>query len=277
MNSSELKLQQFREVQKIAYDCVKYAQYNLKEGMSEKDICEIMKIFFKSREVNDFFHMPFAWFGERTAFSDFHRPLSISNILPHFGKEFMPTNKKIKDGMCVILDVAPIIYNKVVDVGYSFSFGENLEVTEAKRDLIKFRNLILDGVRSERLMSEIYEECNSLLDNLGYENGHSYYPLGVLGHLVGDIPSNKFPKISIRGFQLNAYSFLIKNQINGLLRRDETYGIWNSESHMKISNGLWAVEPHIVKNGFGVKFEEILVVDSNGYNWLSQDLPHLNI
>jgi Xaa-Pro aminopeptidase len=39
-------------------------------------------------------------------------------------------------------------------------------------------------------------------------------------------------------------------------------------------HGLWAVEPHLATKGVGVKFEELLLIDDNGAQWLDDDLPH---
>lgn len=267
-------IEKFKIAQSIAYDCSVYTEHHLKSGMSEKDACNIMTEYLYKRDVKDFFHLPFAWFGKRSGFKNFERPLSISNHLPHFGKEFLPTNKKLEEGMCVILDVAPIIDGVMVDIGHSFSFGTNVEVTKAKEDLLKLRDLILEGVKSNKLMSQIYTECDELIKDLNYENGHSLYPLGVLGHRVGSF-EKKFPRISLRGFQLRAYSFLLKNQLDALLKKDKTAGIWNIESDFEVPEGLWAIEPHITTKEFGVKFEEILVVKRDDAYWLSDDLPHL--
>jgi hypothetical protein len=35
--------------------------------------------------------------------------------------------------------------------------------------------------------------------------------------------------------------------------------------------GLWAIEPHIGGGNFGMKFEEILVVEGGQASWLSND------
>jgi Xaa-Pro aminopeptidase len=269
-------LDKFKYAQQVAFDCAKYTEQNLKEGMSEKDACDIMLSYLKKRDVNDFFHLPFAWFGERTAFKGFERPLSVTDAGAHLGQEFMPTDKKLEKGMCAILDVAPVVDGVIVDIGHSFSFGENKDVQKAKRDLLKFRDLILSGVQHKKLMSQIYHDCEKLLKELNYESGHAVYPLGVLGHKVGET-TNKLPRINFRRFQLSAYSFLLKNKVNGLLKKDTSSGVWNSNSHTAITDGMWAVEPHIVTQSFGVKFEEILVVDNGKAFWLSEDLPHLNV
>ena len=39
--------------------------------------------------------------------------------------------------------------------------------------------------------------------------------------------------------------------------------------------GLWAIEPHIRKDGVGAKWEEILVVTDSTAYWLDDDLPHV--
>lgn len=38
--------------------------------------------------------------------------------------------------------------------------------------------------------------------------------------------------------------------------------------------GLWAIEPHIGAQGFGAKFEELLVVEPDRAFWLDDDVPH---
>jgi hypothetical protein len=38
--------------------------------------------------------------------------------------------------------------------------------------------------------------------------------------------------------------------------------------------GVWAIEPHLGAEGFGAKFEEILVVTPEGARWLDDQVPH---
>ena len=38
--------------------------------------------------------------------------------------------------------------------------------------------------------------------------------------------------------------------------------------------GLWSVEPHFARAGVGVKWEELLVVDTDGAHWLEPDPLH---
>ena len=125
-------------------------------GISEKEASSLLKEVLKSKGINNYFHRPFAWFGERTGFKDFSKPFDLSdfhlpkidNPLPHFGKEFLPTDKKLANNMAVILDVAPTKENFAVDIGYSFTFGELKEHQEAMNYLKDLRKLILELIQS---------------------------------------------------------------------------------------------------------------------------------
>ena len=291
---TDSELEVFKTVQRVAYEAAEYTRQHLEEGMTEKQACEIMRDYLSKRDINQFFHLPFAWFGNRSGFEGFSVPLntkthqfkkiqmpSIRKPLPHFGLEFMPSNTRLEKGMGVILDVAPTIDGYTADIGYAFSFGENSKVDNARQDLLKFRDLILKGAKAQKLMSEIYLDCDRLMDELGYKNCHSMYPLGVLGHQVGKLPFLNLPKISLMGFHPQAYAFLLHKRFQKIVGTNANAGVWTHESHVKLTPGLWAVEPHLgVKSGpdiFGVKFEELLVVTEDDAYWLDDDLPHMKI
>ena len=57
--------------------------------------------------MTQFFHEPFAWFGDRTAFRGFGPDT-----------DFLPTDRKLEKGMPVILDIAPIRDGYAADIGY---------------------------------------------------------------------------------------------------------------------------------------------------------------
>jgi Xaa-Pro aminopeptidase len=260
----------FKANQRLAYESLQFARARLFAGMTEIEAAQIIEKFFIDREQPLFFHRPFAWFGDRTAFKGFKRPSlpSFKAPLPHAGIEFMPTKKILEDGMAVTLDVAPAIDGVAVDIGYSFSFGNNPAVTQARRDLKEFRGLILDAAREHVAIKEIYRRVEELLLKKNYHNCHALYPLGVLGHRIGELPLQKLPKLSIMGFHPQAYAYLLKERFLGpaIMTADET---------RPLTNGLWAIEPHFGNTEFGVKFEEILVVTPDNIYWLDDDLPHV--
>lgn len=283
------QLELFKKVQSLAYEAALYASENLYEGITEKEAASLMEKYLKQKDVQQYFHLPFAWFGDRTAFNDFSIPLSLKthqrkkislptkNVpLPHFGIEFMPSSKKLEKGMPVILDVAPCIDGCAADIGYTTSLGENLEVKKAKKDLLKFRSLILEKAKAGKTMAEIYHDCDRLMIELGYDNCHSLYPLGVLGHKVGVLPFSGSPKFSVMGFHAQTFLYLGMQKFKQFTKKDNT-PFWNSDSHCQLEPGLWAVEPHIGMGDVGVKFEEILVVTDNDIYWLDDNLPHMNL
>jgi Xaa-Pro aminopeptidase len=263
-------LEEVRKVQRLAYESLIETRKLLHEGMTEKEACALIEKFFQEKGQKLFFHRPFAWFGDRTNFTNFNRPRlpKKGELLPHLGKEFLPTERRLQKGMPVTLDVAPAVNGLAVDIGYSFSFGENAEVEKARRHLKELRSLILKIVKEKSPINRLYDQVENMIINLGYKNCHDLYPLGVLGHRIGKLPLMKLPRVSIMGFHPQAYLYLLKEMALGsaLLTKDET---------RPLSPGLWAVEPHLGAENYGVKFEEILVVTENDAFWLDDELPHM--
>jgi peptidase M24-like protein len=97
--ASELiaKRRGFREVQRLAYECAEAVAAQLKPGVTEREAARMQREWLRERGVRDWFHLPFAWFGDRTAFAGFRIPL-----------QFFPTGRRLEPGMPFILDLAPI-------------------------------------------------------------------------------------------------------------------------------------------------------------------------
>ena len=261
----------FKRHQRLAYQSVRWAREQLHEGISEKEAAAFIEKFFTERGHTLFFHRPFAWFGDRTRFQNFQRPAlpSKKQPIPHLGTDFLPSERRLERGMAVTLDVAPAIDGLAVDIGYSFAFGDNPAVERARRDLLSLRELILTAARERGPIKELYRKVEEGLLALGYDNCHAVYPLGVLGHRIGRLPLLKLPRLSLMGFHPQAYAYLVKEIVQGpaFMTADETRAL---------TPGLWAVEPHIGAVGFGVKFEEILVVTPTEVYWLDDELPHVS-
>lgn len=278
---SDKELEKYRGLQKLTYQLTEQVASELYEGITEKQAAQMLEERFKAHGIHTFFHAGFAWFGDRSRFKGFNRPLDFRNMpglreLPHFGREFLPSDRKLQKGMAVILDIAPVLDGRSVDIGYSFSFGEHKGVAQARHDLKHFRSQILDGVKAGKTLAQIYRENNRLIDELGYENCHAVYPLGVLGHKVGRL-NTMLPEIRIMGFSIKTFAYLGLEAVTELFGRDhEQPPFWNEETEVIAEPGLWAVEPHIGRDDYGVKWEELLVVTDNEAYWLDDDLPHIN-
>jgi hypothetical protein len=258
-------LEQFRRVQRLAYDCVTDVEKRLSPGMTEKQAAALMDVYLREHGVAEYFHKPFVWFGDRTAFVDFRTDLA-----------FFPTNSRLAWGMPVILDVAPTLEGYAADIGYSCSFGENALLARMQRDLLDYRSLVLDGVKKELTLRAIYRELDRAIERHGYVNRHQRYPNAVLAHRVTRIDPSPFGRLTIGGFGFPALRFFGR-EMRAFKRGLEAHGpFWNGEasSERRATPGIWAVEPHIGCQGVGAKWEELLVVTDTDAYWLDDDLPH---
>jgi Xaa-Pro aminopeptidase len=262
-------LHSYKEIQKIAYESVLEVESSLQEGITEKETATELDKVLHRKGINHFFHASFAWFGDRTSFTHFHT---------YF--DFLPTERKLEKGMPVILDTAPALHGFPCDIGYSFAFGKNEILEKANQDLKLFRELILEGILQEKTLSRIYQEVDELILDLGYRNCHQKYPAQVLGHKVGKLPYLQLPNFKIMGFQPQTYLYLLGETLEGILPKFPIFPntevpYWNHTTHHKAEIGIWAVEPHIGKEGVGAKWEELLIVTEETAYWLDDDLPHV--
>lgn len=268
-------LQQFRRVQTLAYDCVEYTATRLQTGVTEKHACALMRDWLKAQGVEDLFHDPFAWFGDRAAFKGFWAD-----------HKFLPSDRRLEEGMTGILDIAPIIDGYAADIGYCFVHGKN-PATQAilddmNRTLLDVRELILDGVRARETFKSIYQEVDSVVEAAGYISQHRRYPHRVLGHRVGRHLSNPLNNVRWLGFGLPTYVSLMSRQWASKLAPGVVHSpLWNDrrESDHPPFEGLWAVEPHIAlpDQSLGTKWEEMLVIARDNAWWLDNDVPHCRL
>src|SRR5882757_11399708 len=133
------ELDGFRAVQRLAYACAEAVAARLRPGMTERDAARELRAEARGRGVRDWFHLPFAWFGDRTAFTGFRIPL-----------QFFPTGRRLEEGMPFILDLAPVYRGFSADVGFSGRIGQNALHDKLLADLEAHRALILSEVRERR-------------------------------------------------------------------------------------------------------------------------------
>ncbi|MFM9369006.1 M24 family metallopeptidase [Streptomyces sp. Da 82-17] len=262
------ELRGFREVQALAYACAEAVAARLEPGVTEREAARMQREWLRERGVRDWFHLPFAWFGDRTAFTGFKIPL-----------QFFPTNRKLEPGMPFILDMAPIYKGFTADIGYSGSLGLHPVQDRLMADLEEHRELILREIRERRSLREIYADVERLMNRQGYANRHRAYPFGVIAHKVDRVKQGRFSP-TVFGFGAQALKGLASDALHG--HRDGWSPLWSPYrfSDHPPQPGLWAVEPHLGFRGTGAKFEEILVVtDSKDPQesafWLDDDLPHV--
>lgn len=258
----------FRAVQRLAYEAAEAVAARLRPGTTEREAAALLRRDLRARGVRDWFHLPFAWFGDRTAFTGFRTPL-----------QFFPTGRRLAQGMPYILDLAPVYRGFTADAGYSGSLGPNPVQARLAADLAAHRALILREVRERRPLRTVYEDVDALMRRQGYANRHRAYPFGVIAHTVREVAPRRWSP-HVLGFGTQALKGLAADALHG--HRDGWSPLW---SPYRISDhppapGIWAVEPHLGFRGTGAKFEELLVVtDSRDPEesafWLDDDLPHV--
>ncbi|MFC9556844.1 M24 family metallopeptidase [Rhodococcus sp. NPDC056960] len=280
---SAAELEEFKAAQRLAYDATAAIEKELFEGMTERQAATMLEDWLGARGVTRFFHYGFAWFGDRTRFAGFAKPSGngvtdlLSPKMAHFGKQFLPTDRPLRRGDAVILDVGPISGRAASDMGYSCTFGEPTdEFHQARMALAPYRSRILEMVQAGETRGAIYKEVDAIIADQGYENVHSYYPGGVLAHRVSRIRGLGLPTFRIKNFSAQAVAYLTGEMVEGIVRpSNHDTPLWNSESDRPCEPGLWAIEPHIGKGDIGVKWEELLVVTEDTAYWLDEDLPHV--
>src|SRR5437899_94679 len=107
-------LARIRGVQALAYRCAEQVAAELRPGVTEKQAAARLRRGLTEEGVEDWFHVPFAWFGDRTTLQGFRNPL-----------RFFPTARRLEEGMPYILDVAPVRDGFTCDIGYSGCLGDN--------------------------------------------------------------------------------------------------------------------------------------------------------
>jgi Xaa-Pro aminopeptidase len=256
-------LGRYRAVQQLAYRCAETVGASLEPGTTEKAAARRMKQWLLDHGVDDWFHVPFAWFGDRTAFRGFRTPL-----------QFFPTDRQLVEGMPFILDCAPVVDGATADIGYASSLGPNPVLDRILDDLAAHRALILDLARQRRPLREIYQAVDELAATQGYENRHQRYPFGVIAHQVGPLPKRP-ANVVVAGFGLRSLRALLRSAAVGRARGWSP--LWNRSrrSAHPPTPGLWAVEPHLGTGDVAAKFEELLVVTDDDVFWLDDDLPHV--
>jgi Xaa-Pro aminopeptidase len=252
----------FAEVQRLAYQCAETIAAELEPGMTERETAQRMRAWLTNRGVDDWFHLPFAWFGDRTAFRNFRLPT-----------QFFPTNRRLEADMPFILDVAPVVKGFTADIGYAGCVGDNPILDQILDDLADHRALIVDLVRQRQTFRDIYEAVDHLARRQGYDNRHHAYPSHVIAHQIF--------KLSPRRGRATAFGFGQRSlralgRTIAVASRQGWSPLWNGSDHSNHPPipGLWAVEPHLGFRDVGAKFEELLVVTDDDAFWLDDDLPH---
>ncbi len=277
---SAADLDRFRQVQRLAYRIALKIESQLQTGMTEVEACTLIAAAQAENEVIQIFHEPYVWFDRRTVLGPESvtaaanavdlAATGVSPSSPHF-----PTEQPLREGMPVIIDLAPVLDGVPSDIAYSCAFGPNRVFDELDAGLARVRTFLQEGIRSGESMLMLYHELDVLLAQRGWESCHHRYPDRALGHLVFPLEHDPDRPTPVPGWGTAAAERILAAGIEAL-DKGTCYPLWNDSSFTDCpaTPGLWSIEPHIGRDGVGAKFEEILVVTGDDAFWLDDHLPH---
>jgi Xaa-Pro aminopeptidase len=276
---SAAELDQFRQVQRLAYDIALTVESQLQVGMTETEVCTLIAAGQARNDIVQVFHQPYAWFGLRTLLGPDWAPSegapgsAANGSAPNTA--FLPTDAALAEGVPLIVDLAPVVHGIASDVGYSCVLGTNVMFDDLDRGLARIRSFLLEGVRSGETMLGLYRELDFLLAQRGWENCHQHYQDRALGHRVFRLEHEPDRPSPMPGLGTAAAEGLLAAGA-AAVENGSSYPVWNDSpfSDYTAAPGLWAVEPHIGRDGVGVKFEELLVVTEDDAYWLDDNLLH---
>ena len=260
---SAAELDRFRDLQRACFAIQTELAAELQAGVTERQVASELFRRYRKIGAGNFFHLPVALFGARTG-------------LPgRWGiGHFFPRDVALEPGDAVILDGAPMIGGFLLDTSYSFSFGARPAHAEMMRSLLdereKIRAAVDAGHSFRRIAQDVADRCQAL----GYEGVHEKHPGRVLGHRGVRVRGPQGWRL--RGSDgVSLGWFLAKSALARTLPRQSP--LWNREasSEHAPTDGLWMVEPHFAADGFGAKWEEILVIEDGRARWLEDAPPHV--
>jgi Xaa-Pro aminopeptidase len=254
------ELQNFHRYQRLSYQILEDTALGLKVGDSEEATARKMRKAFHKAGAHNYFHVPVALFGERSAYPGDFGPF-----------EALATARILQEQDTVILDAAPIFDGYTVDTSHAFNFANSEAFDRIDRELPILRDLIARSVNDGEMFQQIAWDVDDYIRKRGFENCHRKHIGAVLGHLVTKATSQRLASWSYKGLAVKQVSwFLARSRFSG------TTPNWNHTNACKgvAPHGLWAVEPHLAEGSVGAKFEEILIIDEDGARWLDDDLPH---
>lgn len=258
-------LDRFRDLQRLAYRCAARTAAWLAPGVTERQAAAHLRLELAKAGVQDLFHIPFAWFGDRSAFAGFRTPL-----------QFFPTERALAEGAPFVLDCAPIIDGYTADIGYGGVLGQSAAWDALDADLSVLRPLILDHVNAGETLDQVYRAVDDEIARQGNVNRHRVYPGRVIGHQVTRQHAIGPKGMTLFGFGIRTIQTLGREFLTDAVKRRSPLWADGAMYGFPATPGLWAVEPHIARDGVGLKFEELLVVADDGdAHWLDDDVPHV--
>ncbi|MEO6623593.1 MAG: M24 family metallopeptidase [Burkholderiaceae bacterium] len=258
------------ELQRQVYAALQAVAATLASGDTERDVVRRIHRALRPLGLQSYFHVPVALFGERTAYPG------------RFGQfEALATERALKPGDAVILDAAPLIDGFTVDCSYAVpppaGSAAAAAFSEGDAMLAELRALILERARAGANMRAVAREVDTFITQRGFENCHRKHIGQVLAHRITRAQPAFIARRRVKGLNPAVVAWFFTRSARAANGRADLTPNWNQtrQSDTPVASGLWAVEPHLARDGVGLKFEEVLVVDEQGARYLDDTLPHV--
>jgi Xaa-Pro aminopeptidase len=164
MIKKDWEIERMRKAQALTEEAVSHCLGILKEGICEKDLAREFEFYVKGRGAELAFESIVA-FGERSA-------------LPHA----KPTERKLKKGDIVLMDVGARVDGYCCDMTRVFFFGKpEEELLKMFNAVLEAQNRAIEGIREGRKCGEIDALARDCLNEKGYGELFTH----SLGHGVG--------------------------------------------------------------------------------------------
>jgi Xaa-Pro aminopeptidase len=259
-------LDRFRAAQRLSFAALEAVAATLREGETEKEVARRIHRALKDGGAQNYFHVPVALFGDRTAYPGDFGPLGA-----------LPTPRRLRSGDAVILDAAPIFDGYTVDTSLTLRFGDGGVPQALDRALAELRRGILQHVRQRQLaMREIAKWVEAQLRAWDLENCHRKHIGQVLGHRVTREDHAWLRRRKVWGLAPRQVGWFFLQSFRSARGEPALSPNWNHarQSDCLPPDGLWAIEPHVASGGFGAKFEDLLLIQDGQASYLDDDLPH---
>lgn len=208
----------------------------IKVGMTERDVEKLAGEVFRAHDVNQHWHMPVIGVGKGTSKLRNSFALGTGLITRYF--------RKVKENDIVLIDIAPVhngypgdyttmhVLGKNPEFEKFVSYAQDVAIEIAKK--ITYDMIIRDAFKmSERLIKSRKKYTLA------------FPPFIFLGHRLIRIPPNwqKLPEPGLMYLLLGKGGSFLKPGSNNLM------------------DGLWIIEPYLLHDKYGAKFEVLLLID----------------
>lgn len=141
----------------------------------------------------------------------------------------MPSEEIIlKETDIVLVDFSPMLNGKWGDYAETILVGDDLNFYRLVTDAKQIFELTYAYSKKAETIGELFTFCKELIESRGYE---LLDPNGNIGHSIEDY-SNQSKRVYI----------------------------YPGNDLITLKGKKWAIEPHIGKNGYGAKFENVIAL-----------------